>query len=138
MNTPANPAPHLRPVIGIVRAILLGAFAIAAATAGWHGSSAETEVAAIPDLPRARNQRFSCEECGVVSATREIAQRGRAGDSGRNSGAMRSERSQKPGTRVSSQEVTVRMRNGSTHTFIETTTVHWRPGDRIILIVDAG
>jgi hypothetical protein len=138
MTTQANPVPHLRPVIGIVGAILLGASALAAVTARWQMSSAVTAGVSIPDLPRARHLRFSCEECGVVSATREIAQRGRAGDSGRAISAVRGERNQKPGTKASSQEVTVRMRNGSSHIFIETTTVHWRPGERIILIVDAG
>jgi hypothetical protein len=138
MNTRANPALHLRPVISIVRTLLLGVCAIAAVTAGWQWSFAVADVAAIPDLPRARQLRFSCEECGVVSATREIAHRGRGGDSDWDGSTVRSERIQKPGTKASSQEVTVRMRNGSSHTFIETTTVHWRPGERIILIVNAG
>jgi hypothetical protein len=137
MSTQAKPVRNLRPVIGIVGAILLGASAIAAVTAGCQMSSAVTEIAAIPDLPRARHLRFSCEECGVVSATREIAQHRRTKDSGRASSVVRGELNQKPGTKVSGQEVTVRMRNGSSRIFIETTTVHWRLGERLIFIEDS-
>lgn len=63
------------------------------------------------------NARSNCPECGVVSSTRYIAQ----GNVGGNS----------------SIDVTVRMRDGSTRQFTDTSSANWRVGDRMMIIGSA-
>jgi hypothetical protein len=63
------------------------------------------------------NLRGNCPECGVVSSMRSIAHAAE----GLNSGI----------------EVTVRMRDGSSRQFADTSSANWRVGDRMIIIGSA-
>jgi hypothetical protein len=102
-------------------AFLLGAWALASAVDGLKVSD-EGTAAPVSEVRLTRSERAMCEECGVVAATRRMA-----GSGGESMAAA-----------VTQYEVTVRMRDGSIRTFIETSSVHWRSGERIILIEDAG
>ena len=110
-----------RSVTGISAVFLLGAWALASAVDGLEVPTAETATP-VPELLLTRSERAMCEECGVVAATRRMARSG-----GETMAAA-----------VTQYEVTVRMRDGSIRTFIETSSVQWRSGERIILIEDAG
>jgi hypothetical protein len=121
MKMLADHSRHPQPVTGMSTAILLGALALTSVVDGLEMSEMATAGSA-PEVRLTRSQRAMCEECGVVAATGRIARSG--GE------AMTAAATQ--------YEVTVRMRDGSIRTFTETSSVHWRSGERIILIGDAG
>jgi len=85
-------------------------------TATSPASTAETHGGHVPAVG-IYSARRSCPECGVVSSTQGI---GRAAE-GINSGI----------------EVTVRMRDGSSRQFTDTSSANWRVGDRMIIIGSA-
>ena len=120
---------HRRSAINVVGAILLGASAIAVVSVAWHMTAAAPAFAS--DVPPPGSLRLECEECGVIAATREL---GLSGGTAGVDGARRVAGSRRNENSAKGQEVTVRMRDGSSRTFIETTSAHWRPGERIILI----
>jgi hypothetical protein len=121
MNTHHAHSRWPQSVTGISAAILLGALALTSAVDGLEVSVAAT-AAPVPEVLLTRSQRAMCEECGVVAATRRMA---------------RSE-GESMAAAAPQYEVTVRMRDGSIRTFMETSSVQWRSGERIILIDDAG
>jgi hypothetical protein len=133
MNKQINAALHMRSAMGVVGAILLGASAIAVVAAGWHMTAATAAFAS--DVPPLRSHRFECEECGVIAATRELGPSGGTAGLG---GARNVTRSRQDEKSAKGQEVTVRMSDGSSRIFIETTSAHWRPGERIIVIEGEG
>jgi len=117
--------------------ILLGLFGIAAVTA-WMPASIEAGVTfaldkllAPPTRTVGARVRVKCEECGVVASTREIEQPGVAG------GVARGGQNEIPGKLVKSYEVTIRMKDGSSHVFMDANPVNWRPGEGIIFIQGA-
>jgi hypothetical protein len=65
------------------------------------------------------NTRVKCPECGVVESARELA----------------TERNAEAGpTPLRRYEITLRMKDGSSHHFVDASPANWRPGQRIILI----
>lgn len=114
-------ARHPQSTSGISAAILLGALALVSVVDGLEVSELATAAPA-PELRPTRSQRALCDECGVVASSRRLAQ---------------SDSEWMP-TAVAQYEVTVRMRDGSIRTFVEGSSVHWRSGERIILIEGAG
>jgi hypothetical protein len=74
------------------------------------------------------NVRAKCPECGVVEAMRELAplavdaRPAVAGDGGR---GPRSQRT---------YEITLRMKDGGSHHFVDTNPANWRLGERVLLI----
>lgn len=75
----------------------------------------------------AQTVRVKCPECGVVESKREIAQ---AGAARADTAAALSSHA----LPVRSYEVTLRMKDGSSHRFVDTNPANWRPGERVILI----
>jgi hypothetical protein len=67
--------------------------------------------------------RVKCPECGVVESWRELAAQGGAEN--------RAEAGAKP---IKAYEITLRMKDGSSHRFVDASPANWRPGQRIILI----
>jgi hypothetical protein len=107
-------------LLGFSATILLGALALGSVVDGPVAQVVAT-AAPVPEARLTRIQRVMCDECGVVAATRRIA---------RSDG-------EKMTAAATQYEVTVRMRDGSIRTFIETSSVHWRSGERITLIEGA-
>ena len=106
---------------GISAAMLLGALALTSIVDGLEVSAAAS-AAPVPEVRLPRSQRALCDECGVISTSRRMA---------RSDGETTA-------TAAARYEVTVRMGDGSHRTFIEASSVHWRSGERIILIGAAG
>ena len=150
MKTRANETPYLPLLIGGVAVILLGAAGIAAVMA-WTPVSADVAGAVFAldkfPMPLARpvgtqaqisptqaegdvRVRVKCPECGVVVSTREIDQLGEGG-------APKGGRNEMPGTSAMSYEVTIRMKDGSSRTFMDANPANWRPGERMIFIESA-
>jgi hypothetical protein len=75
----------------------------------------------------AQTLRVKCPECGVVESKREIVQGGTA----RADKAAAQHSHVMP---VKAYEVTLRMKDGSSHRFVDANPGNWRPGQRIILI----
>lgn len=73
------------------------------------------------------NTRVKCPECGVVESARELATE-RSADSS----MERSAEARPPPLRR--YEITLRMKDGSSHHFVDASPANWRPGQRIILI----
>jgi hypothetical protein len=121
MRTVPDHARHPQSVSGISAAMLLGALMLTSVVDGLEMSDAAT-AAAVPEVRISRSQRAICEECGVIASSRRMPRW--EGDTTVAANAQ--------------YEVTVRMRDGSTRTFIEASSVHWRSGERIILIESAG
>ena len=69
-----------------------------------------------------------CEECGVVESTQVI----KHGDERPGEKGGRSEMAAPDKT--TEVNVTVRMDNGSSRLFTDTSPVHWRLGERVIII----
>jgi hypothetical protein len=84
--------------------------------------------------PQARG-RAKCAECGVIGATRQI---GQPGEPRRDAVDQVAAGGPKQGggkelTAASKiYEVTVRMQDGSSRTFMEANPAHWREGERVI------
>jgi hypothetical protein len=55
-------------------------------------------------------------------------------DTGEASGMTTGGRNETPGKSAKSYEVTVRMKDGSSHMFTHSMPGNWRPGERVILI----
>jgi hypothetical protein len=142
MNTQANEALYLRLLFRGVAAVLLGTFGIVAVMA-WAPTSTDMSGAifaldklrappagpadAGAQIPPARAEgnahvRITCAECGVVESTREIEELSEGVDPGAASKSAKS------------YEVTVRMKNGTSHVFVNAKPVNWRPGERMIVI----
>lgn len=112
---------HPKSATRISTALLFGALALTTVVDGLEVSLMAT-AAPVPEMRLTRGQRAMCDECGVVTAVRRLAQ-------------WDSEWS--PAADIQ-HELTVRMRDGATRTFIEASSVRWRSGERIILIEGAG
>lgn len=140
-------------IVGIA-AVLLVTSGIAAVMAwtpadadGAGGAIASDAVAANPggsadderEVPAARPEndarlRAKCAECGMVESIREIERSAEGVDAG---AVTAGGRTVQPGDPTGIREVTVRMKNGSSRVFTDATSAHWRPGQRMIVIVGA-
>lgn len=109
MKMQSAPCSRPRSTNGISAAMLLGALALTSVVDGLEVSVTAT-AAPIAETRSLRSRRAMCDECGVVTTSRRMA------------------------TDVTQYEVAVRMRDGSIRTFIETSSVHWHSGERIIVI----
>lgn len=132
MNTRTNMPSQLWFLVGTLVAILLVTSAIAAVTTGR-----QLPIAPASDVPHARARQSNWEEGGVVVSIREIDYQAHRHGRGV-AGALRTD-GKKPFVEMPAKryEVTVRMRDGSSRVFIESTSAHWRFGERIILIENA-
>lgn len=70
--------------------------------------------------------RMKCPECGVVESRRELVP-----DESNDKDAAAQQRRATP---VRTYEITLRMKDGRSHRFVDAYPAHWRPGERIILI----
>lgn len=157
MKTQANEAWYLSLLIGGVAVILLGTSGIAVVMA-WPSTATDVAGAVfVPDtsptspassigtqaqIPLARAEsdarvRVKCAECGVVAFTREIEQLDAEIDPRAAGGVARSSRNGISGKPTKSYEVTVRMKDGSSHVFMAANPANWRPGERVIFIEGA-
>ncbi|MBI3525775.1 MAG: hypothetical protein HY066_14855 [Betaproteobacteria bacterium] len=78
-----------------------------------------------------------CTECGVFTSSRVIEPAGAGVERGMTGGLVRDARNGTPGKTAKRYEITLRMRNGSSRVFMDTTPAHWRAGERVILIEGA-
>jgi len=148
MKTQGNDALHLWLMIGVAALMLLGTTGIAAVLAWMPTSTALPGVVVVPDTRRAppatldgaeaqippARARDKCAECGIVEATHEIEQPGEATDPGAAGAVTRGDRSEITGHSTKTYEVTVRMKDGSRHVFMDAKRANWRPGERVIII----
>ena len=145
-----NDVHHLPQLIRGSAVILLGTFGIAAVTAWMLTSTGEAGVIFALDklrapvdpethIPPARtkgdiHRKVKCDECGVVESTLEVEQLGEGIDLATAGGGMVGSWNGISGKPTKSYEVTIRMKDGSSRVFIDTTPVNWRPGQRVIVI----
>jgi len=77
--------------------------------------------------------RTKCPECGVVESWREIVPDG--SDHADTAVVQQGRTSpQNRAPQLKSYEITLRMKDGSSHRFVDANPANWRPGQRIILI----
>ncbi len=76
----------------------------------------------------------SCEQCGVVTSIREIRPADGASDARAKPGLIRVSYQEAAAEHTRRYEVTVRMRDGSSHAFLHAPPANWRAGERLILI----
>lgn len=156
METHANEARYQPLLIGAAAVILLGTFGIAAVMA-WVPRPTDVAAAHIPDQPRALPAGLAgaetriplaraeggapatvkCGECGIVESTREIEQPGDGTGPGAAGSVTRGDRNEVTGDSTKTYEVTVRMKDGSRHVFMDAKRANWRPGARVIIIEGA-
>jgi hypothetical protein len=154
MNAQANDAPYLWLLIGVAALILLGTSGITAVMAWMPTSTAPPGVVLVPETPQAPPATLGgaeaqipparaegnapatvkCAECGVVESTREIEQPGEGTAPGAARAATRGDRNEITGDSTKTYEVTVRMKDGSNHVFMDATRANWRPGARVLII----
>jgi hypothetical protein len=78
----------------------------------------------------AENNRVKCPECGVVESRQEV-ERADLENHHETNARLASIRN---GQSIKSYQVTLRMKDGSSHQFVDTNPANWRPGERVILI----
>ena len=76
----------------------------------------------------------SCKQCGVVASMREIRQTASPSDAPGRPGLIRASLKETDVEPTRRYEVTVRMRDGSSHVFLHAPPANWRAGERLILI----
>lgn len=103
-------------LIAAFAAVLLSAAALmVVSVAGWLPEPAASEAPPAPAAARVR-ARAACAACGFVQSVRRVAAQGEAPEA---------------------YEITVRLRDGSTHVHTDATGAHWRRGERIVFIAGA-
>jgi outer membrane lipoprotein SlyB len=133
----------LTPLITVIVVVLLSSAALVRMM-GWGPNSAEDsggilaldQSAPVPAANEARVEA-RCPECGVIVSMREIEVRSDDASPGATGEAVAGGQS---GTRVISPrtyEVAVRMADGSSRVFNDTSPARWRLGERMILIEGA-
>lgn len=155
MKTQASSAAYRPQLIWGITAIVLFASGTAAvnawtrtptATAGAGISLTAAEpaapVASVDSPPNSRQSADgkgrlrTCDECGVVTSTRELGQSA-VDDASSARRLTRDGRSGIAGKSVRS-EITVRMKNGSSYVFIEAGAATWRSGEQMLVLANAG
>lgn len=156
MKTQASSAAYRPQFIWGITAIVLFASGTAAvsawsraptapAGAGISFAAAEpaSPVASVESPPNSRQSedgkgrlRTTCDECGVVTSTRELGQ-GAVDDASSARRLTRDGRSGIAGKSVRS-EITVRMNNGSSYVFIEEGAAAWRSGEQMLVLANVG
>jgi len=139
MKTLLNKVTCARLLIAGLALIVLAAIGLAAVTAVADSSSELADAGNPPDdtsLPVQADSRVrvKCGECGIVESLREIKPAGEASHSvasGRLTKLALNETAAKSNKRY---EVTVRMRDGASRVFEESTAANWRPGERVTFI----
>lgn len=121
---------------------MLAGVGLAAITAGANRSNELADAGnsfddvSIPAQAGSR-VRLKCGECGIVESLREIKPAGETSNpaaSGRGPKLALNEAAAKSNKRY---EVTVRMRDGASRVFEESTPANWRPGERVS-VIDGG
>lgn len=139
MKTQLNKASCARLVIAGLALIVFAGIGLAVMTAGANSSSELVETGnplddvSVPAQAGAR-LRAKCGECGIVESLRQIKPAGKANipvASGRVAKLALNEVVAKSNKRY---EVTVRMRDGTSRVFEESTPANWRPGERVTFI----
>lgn len=139
MKTLLNRVPCARLVIAGLALIVLAGIGLAAVTTGANSSSELADTGNLLDdtsMPAQAGSRVrvKCGECGIVESLREIKPVGEASNpviTGRLAKLTSNETAAKPNKRY---EVTVRMRDGASRVFEESTPANWRPGERVTFI----
>ena len=147
MNTRWNQHLQLPLLVGGITAILVSGIAIgslaisapdfnavvtSAAPADAAPAPAKADRAAAIAAPRTRSYR--CAQCGVIESTRTVGvPDGKTGVNapGRSAAGSRGEVEAMP---VRNNEITVRLRDGSTRVFTDTNPARWRHGERVTVI----
>jgi len=78
------------------------------------------------------SRRAKCADCGVIGAIRQIHKP--SGPESVGSGVADSISRTVNRAAAETHEVTVRMQDGSSRKFIESSPAHWREGERVVLI----
>jgi len=108
--------PHVPLLLATLAAVLLSAASlVVASVVGWLPDQADAAVSHPAGAAGAAgvSATVKCAECGFVASVRRIAARGNA-----------------PAT----DEITVRLRDGSTHVHTEAAPTGWRRGQRVVFI----
>lgn len=126
-------------VIMAAAAVLLVTFGVSAVMAWGPGSTVETGVGLAGDMSPAlsetsENSSMRCEECGIVESTRVIAQKDQGVDHSAAEPGKKGGRYEMASAPIRVSEVTVRMSDGTSHSFTDVNLAHWRTGERVILI----
>lgn len=100
-------------LIAALLAVVLAAAALAAASVADWKSAAPAAVASPQGGAAELRARGTCATCGRVQSVRRLAARGGA-----------------PAT----YEITVRLRDGSTHVHTDATPANWRRGESVVFI----
>lgn len=145
MRTHTNGFSYLPPLIAVIAVIVFSTAGIARIV-GWGTNSTDGDSGAILALDlsapvpatNAARVKARCPECGVIVSMREIEVRdedaGRARTAG---GAVAGSRIETRVDLYRTFEFTVRLPDGSSHTFNDTNAKRWRSGERVIVIVGA-
>lgn len=139
MKTLLNKDPCVRLMIAGLALIVLAGIGLATVTAGANSSSELPDTGNPLDdisMPAQADSRVrvKCDECGIVESLREIKPADEASHpdaAGRHVKLALNEATAKPNKRY---EVTVRMRDGASRVFEESTPANWRPGERVTFI----
>lgn len=101
-------------LIAALAAVLLGAAALVgmASLVVWPPAPG-VSAAPRPAVPAVARAKKKCPECGFVQSVRRIEARGATPET---------------------YEITVRLRDGSTHVHTDATPANWRRGERIVFI----
>lgn len=132
MQPQANQFSRLLPVIVAVAVVLLLVSGLAVAMARMSVAADREEIVTAGLTPSAgldddAGVGLTCPECGVVSSTRLI----KGVEPGANG------QGEAHGKIADRYEVTVRMRDGSSRVFTDSSATNWRPGERMTLIESA-
>lgn len=127
--------PNLKIGMASVAVILTSVFGVSAAMALAPGANDFSDLGL--DLSHlsfkaddALNEMAFCPECGIVESIRKTAQV----DNQVLTGTVGHIRSQQNAMAEKTVEVTLRMKDGSSHQFIDANPENWRSGERVILI----
>lgn len=99
-------------IAGFVAVVLAAAALVAASVADWKSAAPAAAASSQGGAVEPRT-RATCAACGRVQSVRRVAARGGA-----------------PAT----YEITVRLRDGSTHVHTDATPANWRRGESVVFI----
>ena len=148
MTRQINTVPNPRLLIVAVAVVLSGIFGITAVKAWAPGSPEAKEVAPAPlsensapqseASPEANLPPGKCRECGIIESRREVWTGGDGAEVTDAAELGRLARGKVHESMRRSYVLTVRMKDGGRHQFVDATPTNWRLGERVILIRGRG
>ena len=139
MKALLNKISSARLAIAGLALIVLAGIGLAAVTAGANSSSELADAGrpldetSVPAQAESR-VRVKCDECGIVESLREIKPAGEASHPVASGRGVKLALNDAAATSNKRYEVTVRMRDGASRVFEESSPANWRPGERVTFI----